>query len=170
MTADCEELCFVEEFRYLGHVMTADCGELRFVEEFRYIGHVMTADCRNKDIKKQFGNTVGKMLVRKFSFAPMESKIQFFKSYCYPIYGGAHLRVSYQNSMRKLTVSYSDTFKRLINIPRYTNSSLTFAMNKTNRINLVFPKFAYILISKVTIAPNSIVTAIVNSYAYQHSH
>ena len=29
--------------------------ELSFVEEFRYLGHVMTADCRDdKDIKKQF--------------------------------------------------------------------------------------------------------------------
>ena len=29
------------------------------------------------------------MLVRKFSFAPIEAKIQLFKSYCYPIYGCA---------------------------------------------------------------------------------
>ena len=58
-----------------------------------------------------------KMLVRKFSFAPIEAKIQLFKSYCYPIYGCALWRHSYQNSIRKLTVSYSDTFKRLINVP-----------------------------------------------------
>ena len=29
------------------------------------------------------------MLVWKFSFAPIEAKIQLFKSYCYPIYGCA---------------------------------------------------------------------------------
>ena len=43
----------------------------------------MTADCRDdKDIKKQFGrqNTVGNMLERKFSFAPIEAKIQLFTS------------------------------------------------------------------------------------------
>ena len=29
--------------------------ELCFVEEFRYLGHIMTSDCRDdKDIKKQF--------------------------------------------------------------------------------------------------------------------
>ena len=41
--------------------------------------YVMTADCRDdKDIKKQFmrQNIVGNMLVRKFSFAPIEAKIQ----------------------------------------------------------------------------------------------
>ena len=45
-----------------------------FVEEFRYLGHVMTADCRDdKDIVKQFRrqNAIGNMLVRKFSFASM---------------------------------------------------------------------------------------------------
>ena len=44
-------------------------------------------------------------LVMKFSFAHIEAKIQLFKSYCYPIYGCALWRHSYQNSIRKLTVS-----------------------------------------------------------------
>ena len=96
-------------------------------QEFRYLGHVMTADCRDdKDIKKQFmrQNAVGNMLVRKFSFAPIEAKIQLFKSYCCPIYGCAIWRHSYQCSIRKLTVSFSDTFKRLISVPRYTCDEL----------------------------------------------
>ena len=39
----------------------------------------MTADCRDdKDIKKQFRrkNAVGNMLVMKYSFAPIEAKIE----------------------------------------------------------------------------------------------
>ena len=51
--------------------------ELGFVEEFRYLEHVMTVDCRDdKDIKKQFRrqNAVDNMLVRKFSFASIEAK------------------------------------------------------------------------------------------------
>ena len=98
----------------------------------------MTANCRDdKDIKKQFRrqNAVGNMLVRKFSLKPVARKIQLFKSYCYPIYGCALFRHSYQNSIRKLTVSYSDTFKRLINV----------AMNATDHINVVLRKFAYSL-------------------------
>ena len=53
-----------------------------FVNEFRYLGHVMTVDCRDDiDNGKQFRrkHAVGNMLVRKFSFAPMELKIQLFK-------------------------------------------------------------------------------------------
>ena len=71
--------------------------------------------------------------------------------------------------VRKLTVSYSDTFKRLINLPRYTSSSLAFAINATHHINVVFHKFAYSLMSRVIASPNSIVTAIVNSDAYHES-
>ena len=146
--------------------------ELSFVQEFRYLGHVMTADCRDdKNIEKQFmrQNAVGNMLVRKFSFAPIEAKIHLFKSYCYPIYGFVLWQHSFQNSIRKLTVSYSDTFKRLINVPRYTSSSLAFAMNVTDHIYMVFRKYAYSVLSRVIASPNSIVTAIVNSDAYSQS-
>ena len=76
---------------------------------------------------------------------------------------------SFQNSIRKLIVSYSDTFKNLINIPRYTRSSLAFAMNATDHIKVVFHKFAYSLMSKVIASSNSIVRAIVNSDAYHQS-
>ena len=98
-------------------------------------------------------NAVGNMLVRKFSFA-----LIWEKSNC-----SSHI------VGRKLTVSFSDTVKCLINVFRYTSSSLAFAMNATDHINVVFCKFAYSLMSRVTTSPNSIVTAIVNSDAYQQS-
>ena len=132
----------------------------------------MTADCRDdKDIKKQFKrqNAVGNMLVRKFSFAPIDAKIQLLKSYFYPIYGCALWHHSFQYSIRTLTVSYSDTFKHLINVPRYTSLSLAFATNATDHINVVFRKFAYSLMSRVIASSNSIVAAIVNSDAYHQS-
>ena len=123
----------------------------------------------DKDIKKQFmsQNVVVNILVRKFLFAPIEAKIQLFKSYCYPIYGCALWRHACPNSIRKLTVSFSDTFKRLINVPRYTSSSLAFAMNSTDHINVVFRKFACSLMSRVTASSSVYISsAIVNSDAY----
>ena len=99
----------------------------------------------------------------------LRQKTQLFKSYCYPIYGCALWCHSFQNSIRNRTVSYSDTFKRLINVPRYTSSSLAFVMNATDHINVVFRKFAYSLMSRVIASPNSIVAAIVNSDAYHQS-
>ena len=64
---------------------------------------------------------------------------------------------------------YSDTFKRHINVHRYSSSSLAFAMTATDHINVVFCKFACSLMSRVIAPPNNIVTAIVNSDAYQQS-
>ena len=95
---------------------------------------------------------VGNMLVRKFSFAPTEAKIQLFKSYCYPImdvlFGVTDSRTLLEN-----LVSFSDTFKRLINVSRYTSSSLAYAMNATDHINVVFRKFGYSLMNRVTASP-----------------
>ena len=65
--------------------------EPSFVEEFRYLGHVMTADSRDdEDIKKNSG---GKM---RWQCAGQEvlictygGKNQLFMLYCYPNYGCA---------------------------------------------------------------------------------
>ena len=75
--------------------------------------------------------------------------------------------VIHARTLRKLTVS--DTFKRLINVRRYTSSSLAFVMNATDHLKVVFRKSTYSFMSRVTTSPNSIVTAIVNSDAYQWS-
>ena len=64
--------------------------ELGFVVEIRYLGHIMTADCRDyEDIEKQFRtqNAVSNMLVRKFYY--LKANFQLFKLYCYAIYGCA---------------------------------------------------------------------------------
>ena len=118
------------------------------------------------------------MLVSKFSFAPIEAKILLFKLYVlfmdatdlfmHPIHGCALWDHSFQNSIGKLTVSYSDTFKHLINVPRYTSSSLAFAMNATDHINVV-TQIGLQLDEHSSCFPNSIGTAIVNSDAYHQS-
>ena len=109
------------------------------------------------------------MLFRKFLFAPMEKKNQIVSHILTKIYGCAIWSHSYKYFTRKLTVSYSDTFKRLMNVPRHTSSSLTFEMNATDHMNEVLHKSAYSFMSRVTTSPIRIVTAIVNSDAYQQS-
>ena len=122
-------------------------------------------------LKKQFRrpNAVWNMLVRKFSFAPMEAKIQLFKLYCHPIYGCGLWHHSYQNFIRKLTVSFSDTSQASYKPPQIHQLESAFEMNWTDHINVVFCKFAYSLMSTVTASPNSVVSAIVNSDAYHQS-
>ena len=81
------------------------------------------------------------------------------------LFGVIHTRTLLENLLSVLV----DTFKRLINVTRYTSSSLAFSMNSTDHINVVFRKFAYSLMRRVTASSNIIVTAIVNSDAYHQS-
>ena len=67
------------------------------------------------------------------------------------------------------TIRIIDTFKRLINVPRYTSASLAFAKNATDHINVVFRKFSYSLMRRVTASSDSIVTAIVHNDVYHQS-
>ena len=78
--------------------------ELCIVEEFRYLGHIMTVDCRDdKDIIKQFRrqNAVGNILVRKVSFAPVETKINCSSHIVTPfmnvLFGVIHSRTLLEN-------------------------------------------------------------------------
>ena len=77
-----------------------------------------------------------------------------------------HSRVTLLESLLSVIVTHSSA---LLTSPRYTSSSLTFAMNGTDHINVVFHKFADSLMSRVIASPNSIVTAIVNCDAYHQS-
>ena len=142
------------------------------VEEFSYLGHIMTADCRDdKDIKNNSG---GKMqwaicwsgnthlhLLRQKSNCSSHIVSQFMDV----LFGFIHSRTLLENLL-SVIVTHSSV---LLNVPRCTSSSLAFAMNATDHINVVFRKFAYSLMSRVIASPNSIFTAIVNSDAYHQS-
>ena len=145
---------------------------LNYVDEFRYLGHIVTADCTdNKDIDKQTRrqNAVGNMLIRKFSFAPTEAKIQLFKSYCYPIYCNALWSKYFQYNVDKLTVSYNDTFRRLMQVPRSTTASRVFAENRADHIKVLFRKAAHSLLTRVKSSSNTILSAICTGDALPHS-
>ena len=145
---------------------------LDYVEEFQYLGHIITADCNDdKDVAKQTRrqNAVGNMLIRKFSFAPREAKIQLFKSYCYPMYCNALWRNFFQYSVRKLAVSYNDTFRRLVQVPRSTSASRVFAENQSDHIKVLFRKAAHSLMTRVMSSPNEILVAICSGDALASS-
>ena len=138
--------------------------ELSFADEFRYLGHVILQTVEMIRILKN--SSGGKMQLGICWSESSHLHLLRQKSNC-----SSHTVTpvhSYQNSIRKLTFSYSDTFKRLINVSRHISSSLASAMNTTDYINVVFRNFSYSLMRRVTASSNSIVTAIVNSDAYHH--
>ena len=145
---------------------------LQYVDEFSYLGHIISSDGRDdKDILKQFRrqNAVGNMLIRRFGFAHIDIKIQLFKSFCYPIYCNSLWSSFYGYSLQKLTVSYSDTFKRLVRRPRYTSSSAVFAEHCSDHIKVVCRKAAYSLHCRLQASTNEIISAILDSEAFVNS-
>lgn len=152
--------------------LTLNDTQLEYVEDFKYLGHIISSDGRDdKDILKQFRrqNAVGNMIIRKFSFAPLEAKVQLFKSHCYPVYCNALWRNNFQYTLHRLEVSYSDTFKRLMNRPRYTSSTAVFAENNTNHLKVVLRKSAYSLLNRLQTSNNEIIAVICNSDALYQS-
>ena len=143
--------------------------ELSFVEEFRYLGHIMTAVCRDvNDIKKN--NSGGKMqssicwsgsshlhLLRQTSNCSSHIVTPFMDVH----FGFSHSRTLLENLL-SVIVTHSSVLLT-------SSSSLAFAMTATDHINVVLRKFAYSLMSRIEASPNSIVTAIVNSDAYHQS-
>lgn len=145
---------------------------LAYVDEFRYLGHIICSNGRDdKDIHKQFRrqNAVGNMLLRRFSFAPVEVKIQLFKSYCYPIYGNALWSRFYQYSIRRMTVSYGNTFKFLMGASRSRLSSAIFAEHRTDHIKVVLRKSAYSLMRRLEMSDNKMVQSVCRSDSYHRS-
>ena len=119
-------------------------------------------------------NALGNMLVKKFSFSPMEAKLHIV--FQFPMDWSSHIvsqfmdvlfRVIHTNT--KLTVRDSDTFKRFINVDTNTCWVPAFPMNTTDHINVVHPKSSHSLMSRLTAPQQYCYCHIVNSDAYQQS-
>ena len=128
-----------------GHYSTRDRlgnEELSFVNEFSYLGHVMTADCRDdKDINWktiQDAKCSWEYAGQEVLICTSGGKNPIVQVVLYPIYGWALWRHSYRYSYHKLTAIYTVTFKPLIHVSRYTGSCLEFPMITTDHINAVF--------------------------------
>ena len=99
--------------------------ELGQVYEFRYVGHIISAESRLSRSSRNL-KTIQEA-TKSWQYAGQEVLICSSGGkipndqviYCYTIYGRALWRHSYTNTLYKLTVSYSDTFKRLVYLPKH---------------------------------------------------
>ena len=142
--------------------------EFGFVEEFRYLRHVMTADCLMIRILKN--NSGGKMHLAICWLGNSHLHLLRQKSNCSShivtkfidvLSGVIHTRTPLENLLSVIVTHSND----LLMSP---DTPLTaFAMQLT--ISRWSRKSAYSLMSRVTTSLNSIFTAIFNSDAYQWS-
>ncbi|KAG0719178.1 hypothetical protein GWK47_051031 [Chionoecetes opilio] len=96
----------------------------------------MTAD---DDIIKQTTKllVVGNTLQRIFSYCSREVKMELFRSHCYSIYCNSLWSRFKVATLNRLKVCHNDILKRLLGLPRWCSSSLAFARNGVNNLDVI---------------------------------
>ncbi|KAG0728035.1 hypothetical protein GWK47_033299 [Chionoecetes opilio] len=80
---------------------------------------------------------VGNTLHRKFSYCSREVKIELFRSHCYSIYCNSLWSRFKVATLNCLKVCHNDILKRLLGLPRWCSSSLAFAKNGVNNLDVI---------------------------------
>ena len=108
---------------------------------------------------------------RKFSFAPAETKIQLFNSYIVTELMSVRFGVIHTDTLLENLLLIIVTHSDALLMSRDTPAQVWHLQwtQLTISINVVFRKSAYSLMSRVTNSTNTIVAAIVNSYACHQS-
>lgn len=104
--------------------------DLEFVEEVKYLGHVITADLDDRlDIARQRRAILvrANMLARRFARCSPEVKRQLFLSYCTSVYTVELWAVYTKKSMEQMRVQYNNSWRALFRLPRWCSASGMFA-------------------------------------------
>ena len=138
---------------------------LKICEEVKYLGHYLTDDLSDdRDIQRQYRMMYAQanMLIRKFSMCSSSVKITLFETFCTPMYT-AHLWRRYKSrSMQKLKVAYNDGMRLLLKVPRRSSASQMFVNVGVSTCPAVLRNFMYSFMCRISVSPNSIITALVN--------
>ncbi|KAG0711179.1 hypothetical protein GWK47_021177 [Chionoecetes opilio] len=68
--------------------------------------------------------------------------------------------------MNRLKVCHNDILKRLLGLPRWCSSSLAFARNGMNNLDVIRRHSVFSLRSRMEFSTNSIITSVRQSSAY----
>ncbi|KAG0697993.1 hypothetical protein GWK47_026173 [Chionoecetes opilio] len=122
----------------------------------------------DEDISKQTTKllVVGNTLQRTFSYCSREVKMELFRSQCYSIYCNSLWSRFKVATVNRLKVCHNDIIKRLLGLPRWSSSSLAFARNGVNNLDVIRRHSASRLRSRVELSANSIITSVRQSSAY----
>ena len=143
-----------------------------FVEEFKYLGHVISSDLSgNKDILAQNKKLCarGNMIIRKMKSSSEDIKCLLFKTFCYGIYGAALWSTFNAAIMNRLRVNYNNILRRLMNVPPWSSASQLFVSKGLRGFAEQRRVSAYNLMQRVSHSSNSIVQRVVHSDARAHS-
>ncbi|KAG0725773.1 hypothetical protein GWK47_037954 [Chionoecetes opilio] len=85
---------------------------------------------------------------------------------CYSIYCNSLWSRFKVATLNRLKVCHNDILKRLLGLPRWCSSSLAFARNGVNNLDVIHRHSVFSLRSRVELSANSIITSVRQSSAY----
>ena len=122
--------------------------ELDFIKEVKYLGHTIHETLNDEgDIRNQWKNfdTVGNVIIRKFSLCSDHVKRTLFRAQCSAIYCGSLWTNFTVAVLRRLKVCHNDILRRLLGVPRWTSAWATFARAVLGNIDVLLRKISYSL-------------------------
>ena len=99
-------------------------------------------------------------LVRKFGKCSPEVKCKLFDSYCTSLYCYELWFNSSKTVFNKLRVSYNNSLRRLLHLPKYNSASEMFVCLNIMSFNELLRKNIYNFISRLSLSSNPIMIAL----------
>ena len=100
---------------------------------------------------------------KKFSYCSPDVKCCMFKSYCDTMYCPSMWFDSTVTAMKKLKISYDNSLRRLLNLPKYNSASEMFVNLNIPSIGELLRKFMFSFKSRIMSSDNLLVNGIVRS-------
>ena len=102
---------------------------LTYVEEFKYLGHIINEAFRDdEDIERERRNLAirGNILIRKYGYCSDETKCLLFRSFCYQLYTCALWTRYKKSTLDRLRVCYNKIMRQLVGLPPWHSASNMF--------------------------------------------
>ena len=136
------------------------CGtHLRFVDEVKYLGHIISSDLSDYSDMNRAKRAVyarGNSLVRKFGACSEEVKIALFRSYMTPIYG-SHLWVNYtRRQLDSVRTAYNCIFRKFFRINRFESARLNYVQRNLPTLEEIIRRNTASIFFRFSISKNRI--------------
>ena len=99
---------------------------IKYVTQFKYLGHMISVTYKDDDdIVKEIRNlhARGNTIIKQFKNVNEDTKVQLFKTFCYPLYCASLWSKYKVSTMSRLRVSYTSILRRLLGL-KIWNSDL----------------------------------------------
>ena len=139
---------------------------LKFVDEHKYLGHFIHKNLSdNCDMLKQIRSLYcrANMLNKKFGLCSDSVKILLYKLFCANFYCGSLWCDFTQSVYNKIRVSYNNSFRILLKLPKFCSASEMFVYSDIPNFEALLCKHRYSLMTRIKNCNNLFVSTIFNS-------